>query len=88
MLMASDFAEALGEMVWLVCGGLCIFFLWQTVAMVIFNRSEGEPTAREMVANYFKKKNNHLNKRPPSDQNTNKRGDSTAPVLDRTLDVV
>ena len=80
--MATDIAEALRDMIVLIFARLCIFFFWQTIAVVICNYAEAELTTTEMVVSYFKRKSHHGNKRPPSDQKTriSAPSSSTAPI--------
>ncbi|PON99499.1 hypothetical protein TorRG33x02_046660 [Trema orientale] len=61
--MASDFAEAFGELMVLMFVGLCIFFMWEALRLIVFNTPDGDPTLKDMVLGFFKTKK--LRRQPP-----------------------
>ncbi|GMN29182.1 hypothetical protein TIFTF001_002332 [Ficus carica] len=78
--MESDFGKAFQSMVLVVLMGLCAFFIWQVLAMILLNNPVGDPTLKDLIISFFRSKrpsprsqpsdhrhkNNHTEP-PPSD---------------------
>lgn len=67
--MASDFGVALSAMVGFMFVGLGIFFIWESLRLIVLNNPDGEPMLKDMILGFFKPKNpRHSPSPPPSEK--------------------